>query len=403
MNSSAPRLDCTGTTPTVGYHHFHDDLSLNFQCNRWVQWIGPSALAEVTELAGRCDIYPEWIDGFLGLADAARDTGRELASAYYDRAAEFFMRPDDPRREGARTRFVHTMRALYDVTPDQVPYAGSALPAFDLRPVAETGSTIVVFGGFDSYIEEFLPMLATMVDAGHRVVAFEGPGQGGALEERGLPMVPEWERPVSAVLDHYGLTDVTAVGESLGGGLVIRAAAFEPRISRVVSMDILDDEFEVIARQIGGGITPVLRALLAVRARGIVNAVARRAIARKPVAAWGLQQGMHITGTATAYDFLRSTTRFHTRRISQFVTADVLLLAGADDHYVPLKQLGRQAANLKRARSVTTRTFTAAEQASNHCQVGNIGAAVRVIQAWLEISTSSRLAEKADVAGEFVR
>ena len=121
----------------------------------------------------------------------------------------------------------------------------------------------------------------------------------------------------------------------------------------------------------------------------------RRAIARKPVAAWGLQQGMHITGTATAYDFLRSTTRFDTRRISQLVTADVLLLAGADDHYVPLKQLRRQAANLVRARSVTTRTFTAAEQASNHCQVGNIGAAVRVIQAWLELSTISRMAEKA--------
>jgi hypothetical protein len=50
-------------------------------------------------------------------------------------------------------------------------------------------------------------------------------------------------------------------------------------------------------------VTPVLRVLLALRAKGIVNAVARRAIARKPVAAWGLQQGMHVTGTATAYDF----------------------------------------------------------------------------------------------------
>ena len=277
------------------------------------------------------------------------------------------------------------------------------MPAIDLHPQAETGGTIVVFGGFDSYVEEFLPMLATMVDAGHRVIAFEGPGQGGALEEHGLPMIAEWERPVAAVLDHYRLDDVTVVGESLGGGLVIRAAAFEPRISRVVSMDILDDEFEVIARQIGRGVTPVLRALLALRAKGIVNAVARRAIARKPVAAWGLQQGMHITGTSTAYDFLRSTTRFNTRRVSQLVTADVLLLAGADDHYVPLKQLRRQAANLVRARSVTTRTFTAAEQASNHCQVGNIGAAVRVIQAWLEVSAISRMAEKADAAEEFVR
>src|SRR5260370_38839996 len=131
---------------------------------------------------------------------------------------------------------------------------------------------------------------------------FEGPGQGAALEAHGLPMIPEWERPVAAVLDHYPLDDVTIAGESLGGGLAIRAAAFEPRISRVVSMDILDDEFEVIARQIGRGVTPVLRVLLALRAKGIVNAVARRAIARKPVAAWGLQQGMHVTGTSTAYD-----------------------------------------------------------------------------------------------------
>jgi pimeloyl-ACP methyl ester carboxylesterase len=403
MDSSAPRLDCVGTVPAVGYHHFHDDLSLNFQCNRWVQWIGPSAIEEVAELAARCDVYPEWIDGFLGLAAEAREAGRQVASAYYDRAAEFFMRPDDPRRPGARNRFVQTMRTLYDVLPDEVPYHGSSLPAFDLHPQAETSSTIVVFGGFDSYIEEFLPMLAAMVDAGHRVIAFEGPGQGAALEEHGLHMIPEWERPMTAILDHYRLTDVTAVGESLGGGLVIRAAAFEPRISRVVSMDILDDEFEVVARQIGRGVTPVLRALLTVRARRVVNAVARRAIARKPVAAWGLQQGMHITGTATAYDFLRSTTEFSTRRISQLVTADVLLLAGADDHYVPLNQLGRQAANLVNARSVTTRTFTASEQASNHCQVGNIGAAVRVIQGWLELATINSAAEKADVAGQFAR
>jgi hypothetical protein len=74
-------------------------------------------------------------------------------------------------------------------------------------------------------------------------------------------------------------------------------------------------------------------------------------------------------------------------------------MAGADDHYVPLKQLARQATNLVRARSVTTRTFTAAEQASNHCQVGNIGAAVRVIQGWLELTTI----EKGGAAEEFAR
>jgi pimeloyl-ACP methyl ester carboxylesterase len=112
--------------------------------------------------------------------------------------------------------------------------------------------------------------------------------------------------------------------------------------------------------------------------------MAGRAAARKPVSEWGLKQGMYVTGTATPYDFLRATTAMSTRKISDRVRADVLLLAGADDHYVPLSQLGRQARNLTNARSVTTRLFTAAEQAGNHCQLGNIAAVSRLIDTWLE-------------------
>jgi pimeloyl-ACP methyl ester carboxylesterase len=389
MDASAPRIDSTGATPPIGYHHFHADVSINFQCNRWVQWIGPSAIDEMAELAAHANTYPELIDGFLGLAQRARANGRALAGAYYDRAADFFMAATDPRRPAARARFLQAMRTVYDVAPEFVPFGSGSMPAYDLRPDRQIGAPIVMFGGFDSYVEEFFPMIAGMVDAGRRIVVFEGPGQGSALEDFGLTMIPEWEQPVAAVLDRYGLDDVVAVGISLGGGLVIRAAAFEPRISQVVAFDILDDFFEVIARQIGRGVRIPLRALLIARARSLVNAVGDRAAARQPVSQWGLQQGMHVTGTATPYDFLRSTTAMSSRKISHLVRADVLLLAGADDHYVPLEQLGRQAGNLTNARSVTTRTFTAAEQASNHCQLGNIGAVSRLIVAWLDVTAGS--------------
>ncbi|HEX4391409.1 MAG TPA: hypothetical protein VH084_07675, partial [Mycobacterium sp.] len=105
----------------------------------------------------------------------------------------------------------------------------------------------------------------------------------------------------------------------------------------------------------------------------------------------GLQQGMHVTGAATPYDFLRSTTAMSTRKFSHRIRGDVLLLAGADDHYVPLPlpQLRRQAGNLTNARSVTMRVFTAAEQASNHCQLGNIGAVSRLIDSWLDSTAGS--------------
>jgi pimeloyl-ACP methyl ester carboxylesterase len=393
MHASAHRIDRSGSA-AIGYHRFHPDVSLNFECNRWVESIGPSAADEVSELATRCHAYPEWVDGYLRLAEAARVADRPQAAAYFDRAAEFFMVPDDPRRPAARASFVQGMRAIYGVVPDQIPFGSGMMPAYDLRPQRQIGAPILLFGGFDSYIEEFLPMVAAMVDAGRRIVMFEGPGQGGALEDHGLTMTHEWERPVAAVLDHYALEDVTAIGISLGGGLVIRAAAFEPRVSRAIAFDILDDLFEVVARQIGPGVAPVLKSLLTLRAHGVVNALAARASGLRPVSEWGRRQGMRITGSATPYEFLRSTLAFSTRKISHRVTGDVLLLAGADDHFVPLGQLARQAANLTGARSVTTRVFTAAEQASNHCQVGNIGLATGVMLAWLDQTESRHPTER---------
>src|ERR1700679_403884 len=267
MDASAPRLDCTGAIPPIGFHRFHPDVSVNFQCNRWVQWIGPSAIDEVSELASRANTYPELIDAFLALAEQARAADRAFAGAYYDRAAEFFMTAADPRRPATRGRFLHAMRTVYDVTPDLIAFGPGSMPAYDLRPERQIGPTVVMFGGFDSYVEEFLPMIAAMVDAGRRIVLFEGPGQGSALEDFGLTMIPVWEQPVAAVLDHYRLDNVAAVGISLCGGLVMRAASVEPRITHAVAFDILDDFFEVIAGQIGRGVRISLRALLTARAR----------------------------------------------------------------------------------------------------------------------------------------
>jgi hypothetical protein len=39
---------------------------------------------------------------------------------------------------------------------------------------------------------------------------------------------------------------------------------------------------------------------------------------------------------------------------------------------------------LTNARSVSARVFMPAEQAHNHCQIGNVGLAVQVILGWLE-------------------
>ena len=216
------------------------------------------------------------------------------------------------------------MRELYQLHPIEVPYGEATLPTYDVHPAESPRGTIVVSGGFDEYTEEIFPLLLAGAQGGYRIVAFDGPGQGGALEDDGLAMTPAWERPVGAVLDHFDLDDVTLIGISLGGGLAIRAAAFEPRIRRVVALDVLDNFLECVGQQAFPGATPALRLLLAAHARPIINLAARVAATRKPIAAWGLRQGMHVTGARDAYEFFEAAHSLSTHSISAKVTADVL-------------------------------------------------------------------------------
>ena len=88
---------------------------------------------------------------------------------------------------------------------------------------------------------------------------------------------------------------------------------------------------------------------------------------------------MHNTGLRTLHEVVKHYQKYETASISSRLTQDVLLMAGAEDHYVPVHQLPDQIATLTHVRSLTARLFTRAEQAQNHCQTGNMGLAFRVI------------------------
>jgi pimeloyl-ACP methyl ester carboxylesterase len=375
----------------IGYHSLHPDVSMNFQMNRWFGWVGePDMLDEMRMAAPRIATYADWKREFVALAKRATQQGRVLRAGCYWRSAEFFMRADDPERKIAREKFLEAVRSVYGPELGErhlVPYADGLtkgfLPAYRFKP-PRAKCTIVFFGGFDSYIEELTSAFIYLRDAGYDVIAFDGPGQGGALNEAGLPMTAEWHKPVSAVLDYFEVEGVALVGLSLGGCLVLRAAALEPRVERVVAYDVLTNFLDVILRQTHVLLRGMLKVLLRLRAVGVVNWVVERVARKSPVVQWGIEQGMQVTGTRSAFEFLQMTERFQTRDISASVRQDVLLLAGSEDHYVTMEQWHDQIRMLKNARSITARLFTPSERAENHCQVGNYGLALRTIVNWLD-------------------
>ncbi len=286
----------------------------------------------------------------------------------------------------SRQQFIVLTRAHYHVEDNQhfdIPYGKGFLSAYRFSPEAPAKGSIVLFGGFDSYIEEILLMALVFKDAGYDVVCFDGPGQGAALEDWHLPMTHEWEKPVTTVLDFFNLKEVTLIGLSLGGCLALRAAAYDNnRIKRVVADDICADFYKVLLRQTGP-LEDSISTLMEKENETEINALFSRLMKQNLMLEWGIRQGMHVTGSQTPYGFLKQSMLYTTAEISPLLSQDVLLLAGQEDHYIPLIQFGGQIGSLTSVRSLTTRLFTRKEQAQNHCHVGNIGLSIDVMLNWL--------------------
>ncbi|MEW5733970.1 MAG: alpha/beta hydrolase [Thermodesulfobacteriota bacterium] len=374
---------------SVGVHKFLPEPNMNFQLNRLVN-LGGAPFPEVRAASVRIKNLEQWNSVFLGLAEAAETQGRlEDASAYF-RSAEFFIRRGDPRKRPAFDRSVELFRkarqedfAVGRISAHEVPYEGKVLYAW--RFAGQGKGTVVIHGGFDSTMEEMFPAVQFLAsDSPYDLILFEGPGQGSVLRRQELPMTPQWEKPTAAVLDHFGLKDVTLVGVSLGGYLGLRAAAYEPRIRRVVAWDVLYDFFDVLMASAGKNLSKPLRALISSGAAGLVNRAVAARMRMDSFSEWGINHGMHVLGANTPFEFFKKAQAYTMKGISHLLTQDVLLLAGTDDHFVPLPLFFRQAQEMTNVRSFTGRIFTRAEEAENHCQVGNIPLALSVIKNWIE-------------------
>ena len=380
----------------VGYYPLHPNVSLNFQMNRFWGWANEKQMLEELRAAGtRIKSYDDWTREMFDLSDKALAAGRRLPAAYYAKMAIFFLDPSDPRVKPSFQRFLANVLTENGVTPEnqyQVPYQHAHLSVFRFTPEKPRG-TIVVFGGYDSYILEWLPMALALRDAGLDTVIFDGPGQGTVLDA-GVPMTPDWHLPTAAILDYFKLTEIALLGFSLGGCLVIRAAAREPRISRVIAMDICTSLFEASTRAFSASGLAVISANSEQMPASLVNGAVAAVRKTDLLTDWVIAQGERVMGVATPAEVFKAWRDYRTDDVSALVTQDVLLMAGTKDWGIPLPMLGEQLLTLTAARSVTARVFTEAEQAQNHCQIGNTGLALQVILNWID-AFGGRTAEPA--------
>ncbi len=315
----------------------------------------------------------------IAFAERQSAEGQSLKAAFSYRAAEFLTHPTDPDKLALYDLFYdHFYAAVQHPAMERcsIPYQGKTLPALRFSPEKSRG-IIVLHGGLDSFMEEFFSVASYIARAGYETILFEGPGQGFAHRKSNLYMTHEWEKPTTAILDHFKVADVTLVGISMGGYLAPRAAAFDKRITRLVAYDIAPFDLH------GSGLQGMVYRFF-VNNPSVYNWIAQAAMRRSVQADHLINQWMYVTGVNTPAEWNEQLQNYSVSDVAEQIDQDVLLLAGTDDHMVPLKEYYTTMAGLTHARSITGRIFTAQEHAANHCQMGNIKLVLDVILQWIE-------------------
>jgi len=368
----------------VGYHQFHNDQVFNYQLNRLYS-LGYTRFEDMERVGQRVKDFVDWKREMVKLAENAISEKRYMNAAFNYRAAEFYILEENAEKQKMYDNFIeYFYKAFKDegIERFEVPYKKSALPAIRLKAGGNKKGTIVIHGGFDSFIEEWYSSMRYFSDHGYETIGFEGPGQGNARRKYKLAFDYRWEKPTKAVLDYFKLDDVTLLGISMGGWFCFRAAAFEYRIKRVIASSVAYDYIKTM-----NVVFQKLHILFARYLKNISNKMILNAVKKgRGMQAWQSFQMMYITKKDIPMDaFEEMVFKMNEENLhSELVKQDVLILTGRNDHFIPFRAHKMQVNALAKAKSVTAKVFTKETHANNHCQIGNTGLMLDSIVKWIE-------------------
>lgn len=260
------------------------------------------------------------------------------------------------------------------------------IPAIGMEQ--EVRPLIILNNGYDATATDLYFFSAVAASRrGYHCLIFDGPGQGEMLFEQNLPLRPDWETVITAVIDFTLHLPVVApnriaiFGESLGGYLAPRAASVEHRLAACIAdpgLWSIVGQFRDVVGKLGA--TPD-----AVNNLGDLDAqmLARltQTIAAEPQLKWKImQRGFWTHGVDNLGDYLRSAEQFTMDGRAEAIGCPTLLTQAEND---PLAR-GAQDFFDRLTCPKTLLRFSAAEGAGSHCEMRNRSLLNRRVLDWLD-------------------
>lgn len=223
--------------------------------------------------------------------------------------------------------------------PIAVPYEGTTLPGFMLRPDA-TGKrrpTLIVTNGSDDSLSGMYGWTVQETLArGWNVFVYDGPGQQSMLRERGVPFRHDWEAVLTPVVDalvtrsDVDPAKLTGYGASQAGYWLPQALAFEHRlVAAVIDPGVVD-----VSTHWTSHLPPELMKLLEAGKRDAFNQIMAQVTA-DPVMARTLAFRARPYGISDLYDLFTAVRKYNLRDVASRIRTPLLITNPEDEQFWP--------------------------------------------------------------------
>ena len=317
-------------------------------------WGQAADVGEVLETAARIDRDDpdSWAREWRKTAERLYAVGRaseaarhpRSASHAYLRAATYFraalMRhyhPHSPEVAELTTRQVDAFQRALQLgrspcKPVEIPYEGSSLPGYFCRaPRAFGPAPVVIFNvGRDVWAEDAKVVADEANARGYHALLFDGPGQGRVLRLRNLPFRPDWENVIAPVIDFVQAQPcvdrqrIALWGESMGGYLVPRAAAFEHRLKLIIANPGVIDWYRAFVENLELLVPGALDLLGEDEAA--FNAAVEAMMEQNDFLRWGFEDYLWKHGVETASQLTRDLERYRLQGLETQIRAHTLVV-----------------------------------------------------------------------------